>query len=83
MKSKHNTHSQQPSGKKHTVSILITLTESRNMASATRHLPSLLSFFVEEGEMEGKAERGRFGVREEREGAFNGGVGGSVEKRGI
>lgn len=53
------------------------------MASATRHLPSLLSFFVEDGEMEGKAERGRFGVREEQEGALNGGVGGSVEKRGI
>lgn len=53
------------------------------MASATRHLPSLLSFFVEEGEMEGKAERGRFRGRKKREGALNGGVGGSVEKRGF
>lgn len=44
MKSKPNTHSQQAPGKKHTVSILISLTESRNMASVTHHLPSLLSF---------------------------------------
>lgn len=43
MKSKPNTHSQQAPGKKHTVSILISLTESRNMASVTHHLPSLLS----------------------------------------
>ena len=44
MKSKPNTHSQQASGKKQTVSILISLTESRNMASVTHNLPSLLSF---------------------------------------
>lgn len=44
MKSKPNTHSVQASGKKHTVSILISLTESRNVASVTHHLPSLLSF---------------------------------------
>lgn len=44
MKSKPNTHSQQAPGKKHTVSILISKTESRNMASVTHHLPSLLSF---------------------------------------
>lgn len=44
MKSKPNTHSQEAPGKKHTVSILISLTESRNMASVTHHLPSLLSF---------------------------------------
>lgn len=43
MKSKPNTHSQEAPGKKHTVSILISLTESRNMASVTHHLPSLLS----------------------------------------
>lgn len=44
MKSKPNTHSQEAPGKKRTVSILISLTESRNMASVTHHLPSLLSF---------------------------------------
>lgn len=44
MKSKPNTRSQQAPGKKHTVSILISQTESRNMASVTHHLPSLLSF---------------------------------------
>lgn len=44
MKSKPNTHNQEAPGKKHTVSILISLTESRNMASVTHHLPSLLSF---------------------------------------
>lgn len=44
MKSKPNTRSQQAPGKKHTVSILISRTESRNMASVTHHLPSLLSF---------------------------------------
>lgn len=45
MKSKSNTHSQHAPGKKHKVSILISLTESRNVASVTHHLPSLLSFF--------------------------------------
>lgn len=44
MKSKRNTRSQHAPGKKHTVSILISQTESRNMASVTHHLPSLLSF---------------------------------------
>lgn len=44
MKSKPNTHTWEAPGKKHTVSILISLTESRNMASVTHHLPSLLSF---------------------------------------
>jgi len=43
MKSKSNTHSQQARGKKHIVSILISLTESRNMASVTHHLLPLLS----------------------------------------
>lgn len=43
MKSKPNTRPAAP-GKKHTVSILISLTESRNLASVTHHLPSLLSF---------------------------------------
>ena len=58
MKSKHNTHSQQASGKNHTVSILISLTESRNMASVTHHLPSLLSSSGEDGEMGGWAGTG-------------------------
>lgn len=63
MKSKPNTHSQEAPGKKHTVSILISLTESRNMASVTHHLLSLLSF----GRVEKDGRGGGFGGIEEGE----------------
>lgn len=47
-----HTHTQQASGKKHAVSILISQTESRNMAPVTHHLSLLLSFCGEQREME-------------------------------
>lgn len=67
MKSKPNTHSRGAPGKKRTVSILISLTESRNMASVTHHLPSLLSF--RRGEKDGRG--GGLGGIKEREVAVN------------
>lgn len=67
MKSKPNTHGRGAPGKKRTVSILISLTESRNMASVTHHLPSLLSF--RRGERDGRG--GGLGGIKEREVAVN------------
>lgn len=54
MKSKPGAHSREAPGKKRTVSILISLTESRNMASVTHHLPPLLSLCGGEGKKKGE-----------------------------
>lgn len=65
MKSKPSAHSRLAPSKKRTVSILISLTESRNMASVTHHLPPSTVSLLRGGQEDGRG--GGLGGIKERE----------------